>query len=68
MPLFNWDNDELPITKEGFKYYWAIAIPLTALVMLVWALAMFVPWKELVVKLQVPEMARDIEGTAFGDK
>jgi hypothetical protein len=44
MPLFNWDGDGLPVIKDGFRYYWAIAIPLTVLVLLVWTLAMALPW------------------------
>ena len=68
MPVFNWDNDKLPITKEGFKLYWTIAIPLTISVLLVWVFVMFVPWQELKFKLRAPSMARDIEGVACEEK
>ncbi len=45
--MFNWDGDGAPVIKSGFKYYWAVTIPVTLLVLTIWALAMFVPWKEL---------------------
>ena len=44
MPLFNWDGGSFPIVKGGFKYYWAFAIPLTVLVLLIWAAAVLLPW------------------------
>jgi Mg2+ and Co2+ transporter CorA len=44
MPLYNWDDNTLPVIKDGFKYYWAITIPLTVLVLVLWALAMLLPW------------------------
>ena len=68
MPLFNWDNHDLPITKEGFKYYWAIAIPLTLFVLAVWALPMIVPWKELMIRCRMRAKIRDLEATAFKDQ
>ena len=48
MPLFNWDDGTKPILKSRFKYYWAIAIPLTLFVLCVWCAAMFLPWGEWV--------------------
>lgn len=45
MPLFNWDGNGLPVIKDGFRYYWAIAIPLTVLVLAMWAIAMLLPWR-----------------------
>ncbi len=48
MPLFDWDGGDVPVIKSGFKFYWAIAIPLTLLVLLVWAAGMLVPWRRLV--------------------
>jgi hypothetical protein len=48
MPLFDWDGVDVPVIKSGFKFYWAIAIPLTLLVLLVWAAGMMVPWRRLV--------------------
>jgi hypothetical protein len=68
MPLFNWDNNDLPITKVGFKYYWAIAIPLTLFVLAVWALAMVVPWKELMIRWRMQAKIRDLEATALKDQ
>ena len=44
--MFNWDGDGAPAIKSGFKYYWAVTIPVTVLVLTIWALAMFLPWKE----------------------
>jgi len=51
MPVFNWEGDGAPVVKGGFKYYWATAIPLTVIVLVVWALAMNLPWKMWVEKL-----------------
>jgi hypothetical protein len=45
MPVFNWDGDGAPFVKEGFKYYWAVVIPLTFLVLVLWAFAMLLPWR-----------------------
>ncbi|TVY39380.1 hypothetical protein LSUB1_G004334, partial [Lachnellula subtilissima] len=45
MPLFNWDNNTQPLFNDNFKYYWAIAIPLTLFVLLLWALSVWLPWK-----------------------
>ncbi len=45
MPLFNWDGGDRPIIKDGFKYYWTIAIPLTLFIILCWpALTLLLPW------------------------
>lgn len=43
MPVFNWDGGGAPFVKEGFKYYWAVVIPLTFLVLAEWAFAMLSP-------------------------
>lgn len=60
MPVFNWDDDGTPVVKEGFKYYWATAIPLTFLVLALWALAMLLPWRAWLPKfrsrLEQPEL------------
>jgi Mg2+ and Co2+ transporter CorA len=44
MPVFDWDNNT-PAVKTGFKYYWAVTIPLTLFVILSWGLAMLLPLK-----------------------
>jgi hypothetical protein len=46
MPMFNWDGNGAPIIGAGFKYYWAVTIPLTILVLATWAMGMFLPWKK----------------------
>jgi len=46
MPLFNWDNGSHPVIKDSFRYYWAIAVPMTVLVLLLWGLSVWLPWKE----------------------
>ncbi|KAF4624366.1 hypothetical protein G7Y89_g13803 [Cudoniella acicularis] len=46
MLLFNWDTGSHPIIKDSFKYYWAIAVPMTILVLLLWGLSVWLPWKE----------------------
>lgn len=53
MPVFNWDNDGSPIVKDGFKYYWAVAMPLTFLVFIVWAMAMLLPWRTWISKTEL---------------
>jgi hypothetical protein len=68
MPLFNWDDDELPILKSRFKYYWAIAIPLTIFVLLVWALAMFFPWRDWIIRRRAHSKRRDLEATGFKEQ
>ncbi|PVH75528.1 hypothetical protein DL98DRAFT_593035 [Cadophora sp. DSE1049] len=45
MPLFNWDGNGMLVIKDGFRYYWATAIPLTVLVLVMCALAMLLPWR-----------------------
>jgi len=45
MPFFNWQQGDRPVIKNGFKYYWAIAIPLTLLVLGMWAACMLLPWR-----------------------
>jgi len=46
MPVFNWDEKEVPIVKPAFKYYLAVTLPMTFLVLLTWSLAMLLPWKK----------------------
>jgi len=36
MPLIDWSGSA-PVVNRGFKYYWAVAVPLTLLVLLSWA-------------------------------
>jgi hypothetical protein len=45
MPVFNWDTGSTPVVKDAFKYYWAIAIPLTFLVFVAWGIVMLLPWR-----------------------
>jgi hypothetical protein len=33
------------VVKESFKYYLAISIPVTVLVLLLWGLSVWLPWK-----------------------
>jgi Mg2+ and Co2+ transporter CorA len=45
MPVFDWDAaGNGPVTKKGFKLYWAVTIPVTLAVLMVWGLAMVFPW------------------------
>jgi hypothetical protein len=50
-PIFNWSDKGLPIANAAFKYYWAITMPLTLLVVVLWATAMLFPWNKLFSKL-----------------
>ncbi|KAG9228050.1 hypothetical protein BJ875DRAFT_529145 [Amylocarpus encephaloides] len=44
MPVIDWSQGPHPTVKLGFKYYWAIAIPVTLLVLVLWGLAVWLPW------------------------
>jgi hypothetical protein len=44
MPVFNWDETGSAIVKPGFKYYWVVCVPLTALVLLSWVVTILFPW------------------------
>jgi hypothetical protein len=35
MPLVDWSQNT-PVVNPGFRYYWAVAIPLTLVVLLLW--------------------------------
>jgi hypothetical protein len=59
--VFNWDGSGL-VVKESFKYYWAIAIPVTVLVLLVWGLSVCLPWKEWLPRGLVREQDREERG------
>ena len=48
MPVFNWDGNGTPVMKTGFGVYWIVTVPLTVFVLLVWVLAMFLPWRKWV--------------------
>ena len=45
MPVLTWEDNELPVVKPGFKYYWIIVIPLTFFVVVSWFLAIVLPWE-----------------------
>ncbi|CZR68946.1 uncharacterized protein PAC_18847 [Phialocephala subalpina] len=45
MPFFNWGVDGESVVKSEFRIYWAFAIPLTVMVVLIWAVAVMLPWK-----------------------
>ena len=40
MPVFDWDVRGASILKPGFGYYMAVAVPLTCVVLLIWAVTM----------------------------
>ena len=66
MPAFNWDGNGPPLIKTGFKYYWAVTAPLTVFVLVSWALAMLLPWRSWVAKIQGKENAgQDVELTGL---
>ena len=45
MPFFNWGVDGESVVKSEFRIYWAFAIPLTVMVVLLWTVAVMLPWK-----------------------
>jgi len=51
MPVFDWDADNMPVIKNGFKYYLAVTLPLTILVLASWVAAMLFPWKKWISSL-----------------
>jgi hypothetical protein len=72
MPTFNWEGDGVPIFKSGFRYYLAVTVPVTILVLLVWTLARLLPWRSWAERLtghrrhlQGQNVADDVEMTSF---
>jgi hypothetical protein len=63
MPVFNWDEPNGPIIKKAFRYYFAIALPLTFCVLLIWAASMWLPWTKWMARVQTVKENRraDIE-------
>jgi hypothetical protein len=68
MPVFNWDNNGVPAVKTGFGYYWAVAVPLTILVIVSWAMGMLLPWKALISNLRGSSngLEQDVEENTGG--
>jgi hypothetical protein len=52
MPVIDWEGQGAPTTNKGFKYYWAVAIPLTICVLAAWSLAMVLPWRKWISNLR----------------
>jgi hypothetical protein len=66
MPLFDWDrggNGKL-VVKDEFRYYWAIAIPLTVLVLGTWAASMLLLWRVWLRRVRVGSGSEDLEAGA----
>jgi hypothetical protein len=61
MPIFNWDEDGRPIVKNTFKYYCAIAIPLTLCVLLIWVASVQLPWAEWIARMRKRIRGVDVE-------
>jgi hypothetical protein len=59
MPVLNWDDNGGPIITHGFKYYWILTLPLTFAVLVLWALATLLPWREWFPKLMGKEKAEE---------
>lgn len=68
MPVFNWDDNGAPTVKTGFGYYWAVAVPLTILVLASWAMGMLLPWRAWILKLwgSSSGLGQDAEEKATG--
>jgi hypothetical protein len=58
--MFNWDGGGTVI-KDEFKYYWALAIPLTAGVLLVWVVCLLLPWRTWMSRLMKKQKRGDLE-------
>jgi hypothetical protein len=39
-PIFSWGDNSLPVVNAASKYYWVLAIPLTLLVFVLWAVTL----------------------------
>jgi hypothetical protein len=61
MPVYDWDGNGVPIVKSGFKYYWAVTIPLTAVVLLSWGLALLLLWRAWVARISKSEKREEDE-------
>lgn len=68
MPVFDWNIGSRPVVKNGFRCYWAIAVPLTILVLFLWGLSVWLPWKKWVSDLMPkrPHTKRDEAEDGFG--
>lgn len=62
MPFFVWDGVAgEPVIKNGFKYYWIIALPLTLAVLLIWGLSIRFPWSEWLRRYRTNLSGEDME-------
>jgi hypothetical protein len=52
MPVINWDAVDNPVINKGFKYYWAVTVPLTLLVLASWGFATLFPWKQWISRIK----------------
>lgn len=52
MPVFDWDETGRDIVKPSFKYYWAVAIPLTVLVLVSWVISILFPWHSGIARIR----------------
>jgi hypothetical protein len=46
MPVFDWGENGAPIVKPALKFYVAVTLPMTFVVLLTWSLAVLLPWKK----------------------
>jgi len=58
----------MPVIKKGFSYYLAVTVPLTILVLVSWGVAMLVPWRKWISRLNGRSRTRehDTELTEIG--
>jgi hypothetical protein len=66
MPTFNWDDDGVPTINSGFKYYWAITIPVTLLVLFIWILARMLPLQTRIQSLITGNRRTSLSGNFGG--
>lgn len=60
MPLFNWDAPSgTSVLKSRFNFYWAATLPLTFVVLLIWALCLFLPWHRWLARFKASANVRD---------
>lgn len=66
MPVFNWNEEGVPIVTKGFRYYWAVTVPLTCLVLVSWGLAMLLPWRDWLSNVKKSTKGNDTELAVIG--
>jgi hypothetical protein len=60
--MLSWGDNGLPVANAGFKYYWAFSVPLTLLVLFIWAVATWLPWEKWLSRWRRRSAALELDG------